>query len=58
MIADCRIINRHVRYCDTAAGDISVLSGEIFYVPVGASIAQRDEGIARAVAWLKSNKLL
>ena len=58
VITDRRIISRDVRYCDTAAGDISRLSGERFYSESGASLAKRDEGIARAITWLKSNKLL
>jgi hypothetical protein len=56
-ITDRRILNRDWRYCDAAAGDISRLSGEIFYPRSGASVAERDEGIARAITWLKSNKL-
>jgi hypothetical protein len=58
VITDRRILTRDVRYCDTAAGDISRLSGEVFYAGSGASVAEREEGIARAITWLKSNKLI
>jgi hypothetical protein len=58
VITDRRILSRDVRFCDTAAGDISRLSGEVFYARSGASVAERDEGIARAITWLKSNKLI
>ena len=57
VITDRRILNRDVRYCDTAAGDISRLSGHIFYAESGASVAERDRGTARAITWLKSNEL-
>jgi hypothetical protein len=58
LITDCRKMTRDVRFCDTAAGDISRLSGEVFYAGSGASLAERDEGIARAITWLRSNKLI
>ena len=58
VITDCRIMGRDVRYCDTAVGDISRLSGQVFYSPSGATLATKDEGVARAIAWLKSNNLL
>lgn len=58
VITDRRILSRDVRFCDTAAGDISRLSGEAFYAGSEASVAQRDEGIARAITWLKSNNLI
>jgi hypothetical protein len=58
VITDRRMLNRDVRYCDAAAGDISRLSGEIFYAGRGASVMERDERIARAISWLKFNKLM
>jgi hypothetical protein len=56
VITDRRKLSRDLRYCDAAAADISRLSGEVFYTGSGASLAERDEGIGRAITWLKSNK--